>query len=185
LGLIEDKERAIISLNNTRQSSGKNCMFYLSVNAAHGTPLADTYLSPIQVRQIERLVLKFVIEERRFLRQRYSLKALSEDSGIPVYLLSLFMNKHCHTSYSDFINKLRIDYCKEKILTGECGLKTLEALGMESGFNNRTTFTQCFKKFTGYTPSAFLQQSQSEAPLGESKVVISLPEGRVLTPALT
>jgi len=116
--------------------------------------------TPGQIKRIDEQVTRYVIKERRFLQPRYSLKALSEDTRIPIYQLSLFMNKYYRTSYNDFVNRLRVDYCCRKIAAGECALKTLEALAAESGFNNRTSFTHSFKKFTGFTPSEFLKNTQ-------------------------
>jgi AraC-like DNA-binding protein len=36
-------------------------------------------------------------------------------------------------------------------------------VGMEAGFNSKTTFNTVFKKFTGLTPSEFKEQQQKAA----------------------
>ncbi len=60
-------------------------------------------------------------------------------------------------SFSDYINKKRVDYCIELLESGRHRNKTLEAIARLSGFNNRNTFTKAFKKFKGKTPSSYLK----------------------------
>jgi AraC-like DNA-binding protein len=36
------------------------------------------------------------------------------------------------------------------------------SVGMDAGFNSKTTFNTVFKKFTGFTPSDFKIQQQAE-----------------------
>ncbi len=38
----------------------------------------------------------------------------------------------------------------------------IEAIALESGFNNKVTFYKAFSKFTNQTPSAFRKQKNSE-----------------------
>jgi YesN/AraC family two-component response regulator len=116
-----------------------------------------------KINHIDTAVNKFLSENKPFLRQKYSLKALSIDVNVPLHYLSAFINHHHKMHFNDFINSYRVAHSREMILNGECEFKTLEAISFESGFSNRNTFTSAFKKETGQSPSEFLRQMKKSA----------------------
>jgi AraC-like DNA-binding protein len=115
------------------------------------------YLSDDKIMKIDLLIKEYLFDHRPFLRHGYSLKQLAEETGLPVHLLSAFINKHYKVNFNDFINEYRVNYCKVKILNDEWKYKKLEAIADESGFSNRNTFTAAFKRVTGLNPSEFLK----------------------------
>ncbi|MCD6063731.1 MAG: response regulator containing CheY-like receiver domain and AraC-type DNA-binding domain [Flavipsychrobacter sp.] len=108
--------------------------------------------------QIEQKVNTILVEKQLFLNHSYTIRMLSDDTGVQSYILSAFINRRYGMNYNDFINEYRIKFCIEKIKNEEWRYKTLEALSKESGFNNRNSFTLAFKKVMGVTPSDFLKQ---------------------------
>lgn len=109
-------------------------------------------------QQIEQKVNTVLVEKQLFLNHGYTIRMLSDDTGVQAYILSAFINRRYGMNYNDFINEYRIKFCIEKIKNEEWRYKTLEALSKESGFNNRNSFTLAFKKVMGGTPSDFLRQ---------------------------
>src|SRR4051794_40412117 len=105
------------------------------------------------------LVLKSLLEREKFFTQvQYNLRKLSSVSNFSTNLLSAFFNQSLGLHFNDYLNQLRVIYCKHLIENG-CAIQlTLEGLSKKCGFNNRNTFTTAFKKFTGVTPSTFLKQ---------------------------
>ena len=120
-------------------------------------PNSAVYLSEDRIHKIDLQIKEFLEEHRPFLIHGYSLKQLAEETGLPVHLLSAFINKHYKVNFNDFINEYRVNYCKIKILNDEWKYKKLEAIAEESGFSNRNTFTAAFKRVTGLNPSEFLK----------------------------
>jgi len=114
-------------------------------------------LSEERISKIDTMIREFLEEQKPFLRHGYSLKQLAEETGLPLHLLSAFINKHYKVNFNDFINEYRVDYCKQKIMNDEWKSKKLEAIAEESGFSNRNTFTAAFKRVTGQNPSEFLK----------------------------
>jgi len=110
-----------------------------------------------RLKQIGDAVDNLLQEKKPFLRKRYCLKDLSEDTCIPLHQLSACINQVWGKNFNNFINEYRVHYCKEKILNHECRNKKLEAVAVESGFNNRNTFAIAFKKVIGVNPSEFLK----------------------------
>ena len=58
-------------------------------------------------------------------------------------------------SVTNYLNKLRIKYAKQKIAEGYLYKFSIEALLLESGFKSPQTFYRNFKKFEGITPKEY------------------------------
>ena len=107
------------------------------------------------------------IEERKFLRKNIRLKEVAEELEIQPYILSAYVNQVYGLRFNDLINQNRIQHMlNDGFFDGQDSMLTLEAIAEKAGFSNRTTFLNAFKKVTGMTPSAFLQQHKSKAPSG-------------------
>lgn len=93
---------------------------------------------------------------RKFYQTRgYAIRDLAQDTKIPSYLLTIYINRVLETNFSDFINEKRIEECARLMDEGSFSHFTLEGLAETCGFNNRNSFLNSFKKFKGMTPSAF------------------------------
>lgn len=60
--------------------------------------------------------------------------------------------------FLDYINQLRVEEAKQYLQNPEFENYTLVAIGLEASFNSKTTFNNCFKKFTGKTPSEYKKE---------------------------
>lgn len=138
-------------------SIGGNTTFVPGYVMTHGTTAQDH-----QLLQIEEKLSNIMVGKRGFLNHGYTIRMLSDETGIQSHVLSAYINRTYGMNFNDFINDYRIKFCIEKIKNGEWKCKTLEALSKESGFNNRNSFTLSFKKVTGLTPSSFLKQLRHE-----------------------
>jgi AraC-like DNA-binding protein len=103
---------------------------------------------------------KLMLENKKFLEHKYSINNLAIDLNTSPHQLSHFLNSHLQVSFSDFLNKYRIEHCVARIKKGDAQRFTLEALAFESGFNNRNSFRDAFKRFTGTTPSEFMRSGK-------------------------
>jgi AraC-like DNA-binding protein len=90
-----------------------------------------------------------------FLKQRYSIRDLSKEVGIPSYLLSAFINQQYGKNFNEFINDNRVNYLIAFARQNPENLLqyTLEVLGQMGGFNSRASFIAAVKRKTGKTPS--------------------------------
>ncbi len=96
-----------------------------------------------------------LIGEKRFLDPNVSLDTLSEDLSLSKSHLSRIINSELGTSFPDYLNSLRVEEAKRYLQTPEFSNYTLVAIGLEAGFNSKTTFNNAFKKATGQTPSQY------------------------------
>ncbi|HQR94042.1 MAG TPA: AraC family transcriptional regulator, partial [Sediminibacterium sp.] len=108
--------------------------------------------------QIQQVVEAFMHSMKPFTKPRFSIRDLSENTSIPVYRLSQYINQRYQINFYGYINQFRIEYFLSKIEAKEHDLKTLDALSSECGFQSRATFVRAFKFKTGLTPSEFISR---------------------------
>lgn len=97
-----------------------------------------------------------------FIKIGYSIKDLSTEINVPVYLLSSFINDEYQINFNEWINDYRIDYLTNLLKTSPKYLKfTLESLGKQVGFSSRSAFNIAIKRRTGKTPSEFFDVKKS------------------------
>jgi len=105
--------------------------------------------------------LQLLLEtEEPFRRSNINLDRLAELLQVPSYQLSAVINHHGNCSFFDLINGLRVDSAKKMLLDESCTLNILD-IGLESGFNSKSTFYHQFKKSTGKTPSEFRAEQKA------------------------
>ncbi|MEP0263695.1 helix-turn-helix domain-containing protein [Dokdonia sp.] len=96
-----------------------------------------------------------LIQEKRYLDSNLSLETLADELQLSKSYLSRIINHELGTSFSEYINSLRVEEAKTHLRNPEFSRYTVVAIGLEAGFNSKTTFNNAFKKFTGLTPSQF------------------------------
>jgi len=72
--------------------------------------------------------------------------------------LSKTINTYSNVNFSDFVNSFRVDKVKELLASQEFSEYTIVAIGLECGFNSKSTFYSAFKKNTGVTPVQYRSQ---------------------------
>jgi AraC-like DNA-binding protein len=99
-----------------------------------------------------------VIDHKLFLDPYLSLETLANSLELSSGYLSFLINNYSSNNFSDYINKLRINQVKQIIKDPEYLNYTIVSIGLESGFNSKSTFYKSFKKFTGLSPAEFKKQ---------------------------
>lgn len=92
-----------------------------------------------------------------YIKQNYSNPELSLHSTAaqvfisPVYLSTLF-KRELNMTFVDYVSSTRLE--RAKLLLEAGGIKNYEVAGMV-GYNDAQYFSNCFKKYTGMTPSEY------------------------------
>ncbi len=128
-----------------RKEIRKNGTLKLDKNPTKEEKGEDTF------REIE----SYILENQKFLHPYLSLENLAEELGMGVSSLSKLMNAHSGSNFSDYINKHRIEEAKQLLNDPNFSTYTIVSIGLECGFNSKSTFYSAFKKFTGQTPTAY------------------------------
>lgn len=100
-------------------------------------------------------VNSFVVERKLYLDPYLSLDSLASISNLSSGYLSSLINSHGSKNFSDYINEFRVEHAKKLICDPEFIDYTVVSMGLESGFNSKSTFYSAFKKFTNMTPAEF------------------------------
>jgi AraC-like DNA-binding protein len=90
-------------------------------------------------------------------RAKYSLRDLSDEMGLTEQNLSWSINTGGQQSFSDLINKLRIEDVKQSLRQAVNSHNMLD-IAFAAGFNSKSSFNAVFKKHTGMTPSQYANQ---------------------------
>lgn len=112
-------------------------------------------LSDEKINEIQVSISNCLKNDKVFLIKGYSLADFAKDTETPSYLLTIFINKYLNSSFSDLINKERVEESIRMMEEGYLEQKTFEAIADSCGFNNRNSFINSFKKFKGMPPSHF------------------------------
>jgi AraC-like DNA-binding protein len=84
------------------------------------------------------------------------LEILSSQFGLSRYVISRMFSEKLNTSFSQYINTLRINYA-QTLLQGSD--QDILSISMECGYENSRTFNREFKKICGSSPRQYRQNS--------------------------
>jgi AraC-like DNA-binding protein len=91
-----------------------------------------------------------------YLKQDANLEDFSLKMNQQKSTITEFLNTHVGDNFNNLVNKNRINYFRSLLDEKKHEAFTIEALSEMSGFNNRQSMYNAFKKFVGCTPSAYI-----------------------------
>lgn len=98
---------------------------------------------------------KSIIEEKLYLNPNFKLREIASALNLSEGYISQLISKNSDLNFNNFVNKLRIEESKIMLKNKSYSNYTITAIGLESGFNSKTSFYSAFKKFTNKTPTEF------------------------------
>jgi AraC-like DNA-binding protein len=108
------------------------------------------------IEKIE-LAINDIVKNENYLETDFKLSNISSLSGLPPHHLTYYFNTILELSFSDWRNKLRIEYAIQLLKDGQSNHLTLEAISTKIGFSSQSTFIRAFKLQTGKTPSEYVK----------------------------
>ena len=103
-------------------------------------------------------VIKFMDDEKPYLKSNITLDTLSELIDVPARELTALLNGHFKMNYYEFINNYRIKEAKLILAQDVNQEKTISDVFLAVGFNSKSVFNTFFKKNVGVTPTDFRKQ---------------------------
>ncbi|MBG7610905.1 helix-turn-helix domain-containing protein [Polaribacter sp. BAL334] len=98
-------------------------------------------------------------KSKKFTSNKITLNSLAKKLDTNTNYLSKVINHYKNTSFSNYINNLKIEYIISEIKVNPLLRKfTLHALAKEAGFNNTESFSKAFFKLKGIKPSYFMKE---------------------------
>lgn len=95
--------------------------------------------------------------ENLFLNQNLTMQDVATKIGTNRTYLSVYLNKKLHVAFYDYVNKYRLKYAENLLITTT---DKIADIAQNSGFNNLSTFSSYFKKKNGCTPKEYRSRSQ-------------------------
>ncbi len=124
----------------------------------------DKYQIPEGYEDFIEKRLKDTIEnERPYLNDQLTLPDLADSINVPPYLLSRYINKMFKKNFVTYINDLRIDTVKEKLMDTRTKDISILEIAFQSGFRTKSAFNNYFRKSQGMTPSEFRKKAKSSS----------------------
>lgn len=97
-----------------------------------------------------------IIQDKKlFTKPKLSAEFLANELDISSHKLSNTIKLFANKNFNDYINDFRVKLAKELLIDKEYSNYTITSIGLESGFNSKSTFYATFKKETGLTPTQF------------------------------
>lgn len=105
-------------------------------------------------------LLAYFTTEKPFLKNDLKMKDLVDNTGLSNKRITDIFANRFKKSFFDVVNEYRTNEAIRLIQDGFHKKHTLPHLAEVAGFNSKTTFNRIFKKYTGQTPSEFIQSME-------------------------
>jgi AraC-like DNA-binding protein len=100
-----------------------------------------------------------IIKNKLYLDPLLGMEAIADELRMSKSYISKLINSYSDYNFSDFVNLLRVEQAKKFLVNDEFNNYTIVSIGLECGFNSKSTFYSAFKKFTSESPSTFRAQN--------------------------
>ncbi len=117
----------------------------------------DDFFNPKHEKEFKR-IKDHIIENKLYLDPLLGADAITAELRISKSYMSKLINSYGQYNFSDFINSLRIEQAKKFLSNEEFSQYTNVSVGLECGFNSKSTFYSAFRKFTSQTPTEFKEK---------------------------
>lgn len=119
----------------------------------------EKQISPEVYQRLVVLFTKLIDEEKVYLKNDLRLDELARRMFTNRKYVSIFIKDTYHCSFSDYINRKRIDFSM-KLMCSKPNL-TQDKIAEESGFINAQSYSRTFKKMVGIPPKEWLNRNIS------------------------
>lgn len=105
-------------------------------------------------------VHQHIINKSLHHKPRLSLSDIASETGLTTRDISRAINHTTSKNFCDFINSLRVEDFKDRVLNSSNEKLSILNEAYNVGFNSKSSFNLIFKKETGLTPTQFLKRQK-------------------------
>jgi len=131
---------------------------YQHVQSVKNKKYLKSSLTPRASLSIYHQLEKHLSENKPYLDSQLNLQSLTEQMNVTTHMLSQVINEHTAKNFSELMNSLRIEYAMQLMRQQDYLEEKLIAIAYDSGFNNKVSFINAFKKINGMTPTQYRKQ---------------------------
>lgn len=111
--------------------------------------------------EIKSALLKAMEADQLYLVPELSLSMLGNQLNISPKSISQTMNSDLNKNFHDFVNEYRVEEVKKRLVDPAYGHLTILAIGLDSGFNSKSSFNRIFMKATGVSPKEYKETGRN------------------------
>lgn len=123
----------------------------------HSEKHSDDFFNEKHQRDFDN-IRNHIIKNKLYLDPLLGMETITSELGMSKSYFSKLINSYSQYNFSDFINSLRVEQAKKFLNNDEFNQYTIVAIGLECGFNSKSTFYSAFKKFTSETPTTYRER---------------------------
>jgi AraC-like DNA-binding protein len=128
-----------------------------------GTVYEKSGLTDAQAEAYQKQLLRLMDEKKPYRNGYLTLQELADELSISAHNLSQVINTRLGKNFYDFVNEYRVEEVKRRLLDPKYQNLKILAIGLDAGFNTKSTFNAFFKKRTGVTPSRYREHQAAAA----------------------
>ena len=111
-----------------------------------------------QMKEVCECATRYMQDSKAYLRPDISLAIFAKEANIPQRTLSRAINGCMECNFFEFVNRMRVEEAKRRLQDLKLSEFNIDSIYSECGFRSRSTFFMVFKKMTGKTPAAWLDE---------------------------
>jgi AraC-like DNA-binding protein len=120
-----------------------------------GSKYESSGLSKDDSKELASTLEELMKRKQLHLNAKLALKDLAAELSIHPKRLSQVINENFNQNFFNYINTYRVEEFKKRVHGKKFDHYTLLSIGLDCGFNTKSSFNSIFKKFTGMTPSEY------------------------------
>ena len=124
-------------------------------NAGSSPGYARSGMGEEASRRLQASLVSAMEKDRLYRNSNLTLSELAGSLSATPHNLSEVINTGIGLNFYDFINSYRVEEVKKRLADPDSSHLTLLAIGMEAGFNSKSSFNAVFKKHASMTPSEY------------------------------
>ena len=88
---------------------------------------------------------------------------MAKKIGVPRHHITQALRVVLNKNFYLFLNEYRINEFKQRAIDPKYDKNTIISLAFDSGFSSKSSFNDIFKKFTGQTPTEYVEKAKMKA----------------------
>jgi AraC-like DNA-binding protein len=118
------------------------------------------FISNSEAKEIHNKLIDYLESQKPFINSNYSMHDLCDQLNISRRKISYVLNEIMDKNFYGVINEYRVKEAETLLMKDDLNQLKIEVLGEMVGFQSKSSFNACFKKFTGMTPSEYRMKNR-------------------------
>jgi AraC-like DNA-binding protein len=119
------------------------------------------FISSSEAKEIRDRLINYLESDKPFMKSDYSMHELCDNLNISRRKMSFVLNEVMDKNFYGVINEYRVREAETLLMQDDKNQLKIEVLGEMVGFQSKSSFNACFKKYTGHTPSEYRHKKRA------------------------